>query len=99
MALQFLTSLLDRKNDSVLSSLCMLAKRTFKNQITIPKDVMEEVGEVEYFDVSYKEGQIVLKPVEVVGQGERLARVRQKIKALGLIESDIEKAVHWARRS
>jgi len=76
----------------------MLAKRTYKNQITIPKDVIDEVGDVEYFDVYYRDGEIVLKPVEIGGRGERLARVRQKIKALGMTEKDIDEAIRWARK-
>ncbi len=75
----------------------MLAKRTYKNQVTIPKEVMEEMGDVEYFDVYRRGEEIVLKPVEVTGRGERLNRVRQKIKALGLTGSDIGDAIRWAR--
>jgi hypothetical protein len=77
----------------------VLAKRTFKNQVTIPKDVIDRVGDVEYFDVYYRDGEIVLKPVEVLARGERLSRVRQKMKALGLSETHIEDAVRWARKS
>lgn len=77
----------------------MLAKRTYKNQVTIPKDVIDQVGEIDYFDVFYRDGEIVLKPVEIKGAGERLARVRQKIKALGLTERDIDDAIRWARKS
>lgn len=76
----------------------MLAKRTYKNQITIPKEVIDRVGDVEYFDVYYHDGEIVLKPVEISSQGERLARIRSKIKALGLEESDVTKAITWARK-
>lgn len=76
----------------------MLAKRTYKNQVTIPKEVIDQVGEVEYFDVYLRDGEIVLKPVEISGRGERLARVRQKIKALGLSETDLDEAIRWARR-
>lgn len=75
----------------------MLAKRTYKNQITIPKEIMQEMGDVEYFDVYCRGGEIVLKPVEVTGRGERLNRVRQKIKALGLGDKDIDAAIRWAR--
>jgi hypothetical protein len=77
----------------------MLAKRTFKNQVTIPKEVIDQVGDAEYFDVLYRDGEIVLKPVEILAQGERLSRVRQKIKALGLSETHVEDAVRWARKS
>lgn len=76
----------------------MLAKRTYKNQITIPKAVMEAFSGVEYFDVQKRSGEIVLKPVAIDSRGEELERIRDKIAALGITEKDIEAAVRWARR-
>jgi len=76
----------------------MLAKRTFKNQITIPKEIISKFGNVEYFDVTAKEGEIVLRPVEILPRESRLAGIRKKIKSLGLTEKDIEKAIEWARK-
>ncbi len=76
----------------------MLAKRTFKNQITIPKEIISKFGDVEYFDVMAKEGRIVLRPVKILPQESRLAGIRKKIKSLGLTEKDIEKAIKWARK-
>ena len=38
----------------------MLAKLTSKNQLTLPKSVVEAVAASEYFDVEVREGQIVL---------------------------------------
>ncbi|MCK4418564.1 AbrB/MazE/SpoVT family DNA-binding domain-containing protein [Candidatus Aerophobetes bacterium] len=76
----------------------MLAKRTFKNQITIPKEIISKFGDVEYFDVMAKEGEIVLRPVKILPQESRLAGIREKIKSLGLTEKDIEEAIKWARK-
>ena len=76
----------------------MLAKRTSKNQITIPKEIVAQAGEVEYYDVFYRDGEIVLKPVEVRTRGEHLDRIRKKIDALGLKEDHIKSAVKWARQ-
>ena len=76
----------------------MLAKRTFKNQVTIPKEIISKFGNVEYFDVTAKEGEIVLRPVEILPRESRLAGIRKKIKSLGLTEKDIEKAIKWARK-
>ena len=76
----------------------MLAKRTFKNQITIPKEIISKFGNVEYFDVKAEEGEIVLRPVEILPRESRLAGIRKKIKSLGLTEKDIEKAIKWARK-
>ena len=38
----------------------MLAKRTFKNQITIPKGIIEKFPNVNYFDVTAKKDEIIL---------------------------------------
>ena len=76
----------------------MLAKKTAKNQITLPKAIVEQVPGVDYFDVSIKNGQVVLKPVVVTDPTERLKAVRAKIRALGLTEKDVRAAVQWARR-
>jgi hypothetical protein len=75
----------------------MLAKKTSKNQITLPKRVVEQIPDVEYFDVQLRGGEVVLKPVVVRAHGERLREVRRKLTALGVTEADVEKAVRWAR--
>lgn len=76
----------------------MLAKRTYKNQITLPKEVLKDFAGVEYFDVSARDGKILLDPVSVVPSGKRLATVREKVRSLGLTEKDLEDAVRWARK-
>lgn len=76
----------------------MLAKRTYKNQITLPKAIMEAFPHIEYFDVSRQRNAIVLRPVEAKPVGARLATIRAKVKALGLTEADLEAAIRWARR-
>lgn len=75
----------------------MLAKKTSKNQLTLPKAVVQQIPDVEYFDVSVREGEVVLRPVVVSALGERLKAVRAKVKALGLTEKDIQAAIRWAR--
>jgi len=71
----------------------MLAKITSKNQLTLPKSVVEAVAATEYFDVEVREGQIVLTPVRI----QRGDAVRAKLAALGLTEADVSDAVRWAR--
>lgn len=71
----------------------MLAKMTSKNQLTLPKSVVESIGTTEYFDVEVREGQIVLTPVRI----QRGDAVRAKLAALGLTEGDVADAVRWAR--
>lgn len=75
----------------------MLAKKTSKNQITLPKAIVRQLPDVEYFEVSLRDGEVVLKPVIVSVPGERLKAVRAKIKALGLTEKDVRDAIRWAR--
>jgi len=71
----------------------MLAKITSKNQLTLPKSVVEAVAATEYFDVEVREGQIVLTPVRI----QRGDAVRAKLAALGLSDVDVTNAVRWAR--
>ena len=71
----------------------MLAKMTAKNQLTLPKSVTNALGQVEYFDVQTKDGQIILTPVRI----QRADAVRVKLADLKLTEQDIADAVAWAR--
>jgi hypothetical protein len=73
----------------------MLAKMTSKNQLTLPKSVTNALGEVEYFDVQTKDGQVILTPVRI----QRADAVRAKLAELDLTEQDIADAVNWARQS
>jgi antitoxin component of MazEF toxin-antitoxin module len=71
----------------------MIAKITSKNQLTLPKSVVQAIGATEYFDVEVRQGQIVLTPVRM----QRGDAVRAKLAALGLTEADVAGAVRWAR--
>ena len=76
----------------------MLCKRTVKNQITLPKKIMDKFDECEYFEVKAEVDRIILIPVKLVGLKENpLTAVRQKIFSLGLSERDISDAIKWAR--
>lgn len=75
----------------------MLAKKTSRNQITLPKPIVRQLPDSEYFDVSLRDGAVVLRPVAISTQGERLKVVRGKIRGLGLAQKDIEAAIRWAR--
>lgn len=73
----------------------MLAKLTTKNQITIPKNVIDQLPDVKYFDVQLKEGAVVLKPLRVYDTD--LAQIRSRIKKLGLKPGCVAEAIKWAR--
>jgi len=70
-----------------------LAKKTTKNQITLPKKVVDQFPDVDYFDVRVGEGAIVLYPVDV----DNADRVREKLDELGIDEQAIRDAIRWAR--
>lgn len=75
----------------------MLAKLTSKNQLTLPKAVVQAImpspGAVEYFDVQAQGGQIVLTPVRM----QRGDAVRAKLAELGIAPADVADAVAWAK--
>lgn len=72
----------------------MLAKRTIKNQITLPKTVVARFDGVEYFDVSTDGETIVLRPLQI----SRADEVRVRLAQLGIEEQDTAAAVSWARQ-
>jgi hypothetical protein len=71
----------------------MLAKKTIKNQITLPKAVVTHFKDVDYFDVSSDGECIILRPL----QRSRAEEVRARLAQLGIDESDVTAAVSWAR--
>lgn len=72
----------------------MLAKRTAKNQVTLPKSIVQAVGEADYYDVSTENGRIVLTPVRI----QQADAVRTKLAELGITEDDVLDAITWARK-
>ena len=75
----------------------MLAKKTSKNQVTLPKAIVQQIPDTEYVDVSVQKGTVLLKPVVVSVRGEQLRVAREKVQALGLTEDDLEGAIRWSR--
>ena len=71
----------------------MLAKKTSKNQITLPKKIVERFPGCDYFEVSAEGGAIVLRPVDV----DALGKVQEKLAELGIREKDVRAAIEWAR--
>lgn len=71
----------------------VLAKKTVKNQITLPKAVVTHFRGIEYFDVSTDGECIVLRPL----QRSRAEEVRARLAQLGIAEADVEDAVSQAR--
>ena len=72
-----------------------IAKLTSKNQLTLPKSIIREIGETEYFEVTVEGQQIILTPVKI----QRADAVRAKLAELGINDRDVADAVDWARQS
>ena len=73
----------------------MLAKITSKNQITIPKKIIEKIPDVKHFDVEFKNGVVILKPIKFFDTN--LEQIRSKMKRLGLKEDSVAEAIQWAK--
>lgn len=72
----------------------VVAKRTSKNQLTLPKAVVEQVGLADYYDVTCDNGRIVLTPLHPGGA----SAVRARLRELGINQADVADAVIWARK-
>ncbi len=72
----------------------MLAKRTSKNQITLPKAIVAGFEDIEYFEISRQDGRIILEPVQI----NQADKVREKLNVLGIKERDLEGAIQYARK-
>lgn len=70
----------------------MLAKRTSKNQITLPQQVADQFAGTDYFEVTTEEGKIVLQAADV-------RSLHSKLQEIGIDESEIGEAVAWARNT
>lgn len=72
----------------------MLAKRTTKNQLTLPKAIIAATGEADYYDVSTDNGRIILTPLRI----QRADALRSKLAELGIKQDDVKDAIKWARK-
>lgn len=76
----------------------MLAKITSKNQLTLPKRIVQEFPDIAYFDVSVDKGRIMLRPVQISLADTGIEDIRKKLETLGVSESNVADAVRWARK-
>ena len=73
----------------------MLTKITSKNQITIPKKIIDQIPGVRYFDVELKGETIMLKPLRAYTTD--LEQIRSKMRTLRLKENSVAEAIRWVR--
>ncbi|MBI1919939.1 MAG: AbrB/MazE/SpoVT family DNA-binding domain-containing protein [Geobacter sp.] len=76
----------------------MLAKKTAKNQLTLPKEIADRFPGVDLFDARVERNRIVLVPVKVSPIVTSLESIREKMEKLGISEGDVADAVAWARK-
>ncbi len=76
----------------------MLTKKTSKNQLTLPKEIVKEFPDIDYFDATVKGRAIVLTPVRITPVDTGIELIREKMAKLGIDESNIKDAVRWARK-
>lgn len=76
----------------------MLAKKTSKNQLTLPKEIVKSFPDTEYFDISMKDRKIILMPVRITPANMTLEGIRDKMEKLGITKKDVADAVKWARK-
>jgi hypothetical protein len=76
----------------------MLAKKTSKNQLTLPKEVAGQFPGIDLFDAAVENNRIILTPVQVTPFAVSLESIRKKMQLLGLTEDDVSGAVAWARK-
>ncbi len=72
----------------------MLAKRTSKNQVTLPKAIIQMVDQTDYYDVTAQNRKIVLTPVHL----QQADAVRAKLEELGITQDEVSDAIAWARK-
>ena len=82
-----------------------LAKLSSKNQLTLPKEIVDHFPGVSYFEVRDAGSEIVLAPMRTV-PAANYARAQQTIEKLqkhfeerGITEKDVQDAVAWAKAS
>ena len=76
----------------------MLAKKTSKNQLTLPKEIADRFPGVDLFDAKVERNRIVLVPVKVTPIATSMESIREKMEKLGIAEGDVADAVAWARK-
>lgn len=76
----------------------MLTKKTSKNQLTLPKEIVNEFPDIRYFEAVVADRKIVLTPVKMKPVDANLAPIRAKMEKLGVTPADVTEAVKWARR-
>ena len=76
----------------------MLAKKTSKNQLTLPKEIADKFPGIDMFDAEVDNNRIVLVPVKMTPISATLESIRDKMNKLGINEADISEAITRVRK-
>ena len=76
----------------------MLARKTSKNQLTLPKEVVGIFPGIDLFDARVENNRIILTPVKITPLEVSLESIRKKMTTLGITENDVTEAIKWARK-
>lgn len=76
----------------------MLTKKTTKNQLTLPKDIVKEFPGIEYFDAVVEKRRIVLTPVLMMPADGSPSEMREQTAAFGASGKDVRKNGSWPGR-
>jgi hypothetical protein len=74
----------------------LLTKKTTKNQLTIPKALLDRLPATDYFDAEVVCDALVLRPVQIVPAVD-IDRVRDRLERDGVEPDEVKRAVRWAR--
>jgi hypothetical protein len=75
----------------------LLTKKTSKNQLTLPKALLDRLPRTDYFDAEVVRDAIVLRPVRMVPAVD-IDRVRHRLTRTGVGPDEVARAVRWARK-
>jgi len=76
----------------------MLARKTTKNQLTLPNEIVGNFPGIDLFDATVEDNRIILTPVRITPVSASLESIRKKMERLGINENDVAEAVQWARK-
>jgi len=65
------------------------------NRCFHPKKIIEKLPDVKHFDIEFKDGVVILKPIKIFNTN--LDQIRAKMNKLGLKEDSVAEAILWAK--
>ena len=74
----------------------MLTKKTTKNQLTLPKDIVKEFPGLEYFDAVVEKRRIVLTPVLMMPADGSPSEIQEQTAAFGTSGKEVRKDGSWS---